>query len=225
MSTKELYSELEELFAANEKGHVTYEEVMSTFDKQPTTSNIKKLISLLEKYKTTLISSAEIAKLRNIEEAKKRAAEQQKLQDEALEQEFDLANDKELLEWSRSDSPVRMYLREMGLISLLTKEEEIDISKKIEFGEDIIIDAFCSVPYLIDFILDYKEALINRERRVKELFKNFEDDEDDSDDEDDDMDDDGDDEDRPRKFSKKITQEPKKLSRASNPLKELKKIG
>ncbi|DAB33893.1 MAG: polymerase primary sigma factor [Sulfurospirillum sp.] len=223
MSTKELYSELEELFAANEKGHVTYEEVMSTFSKQPTTSNIKKLISLLEKYKTTLISSAEIAKLRNIEEAKKRAAEQQKLQDEALEQEFDLANDKELLEWSRSDSPVRMYLREMGLISLLTKEEEIDISKKIEFGEDIIIDAFCSVPYLIDFILDYKEALINRERRVKELFKNFEDDEDDSDDDDDDIDDDGDDEDRPRKFSKKDNTRTEKVIESFKALERAKK--
>ncbi|MBF0983696.1 MAG: RNA polymerase sigma factor RpoD, partial [Campylobacter sp.] len=34
---------------------------------------------------------------------------------------------------------------------------------------------FCSVPYLIDFILDYKEPLINRERRVKELFKSFDD--------------------------------------------------
>ena len=63
----------------------------------------------------------------------------------------------------------------MGLISLLTKEEEIELSMKIELGEDIIIDAFCSVPYLIDFILDYKEALINRERRVKELFKSFDD--------------------------------------------------
>ncbi|MBN2832329.1 MAG: RNA polymerase sigma factor RpoD, partial [Campylobacterales bacterium] len=82
-------------------------------------------------------------------------------------------------------SPVRMYLREMGQISLLTKDEEIDISKKIEFGEDIIIDAFCSVPYLIDFILDYKEALINRERRVKELFKTFEDDGEDDDNDDD----------------------------------------
>lgn len=48
---------------------------------------------------------------------------------------------------------------------------------KIELGEDIIIDAFCSVPYLIDFILDYKEPLINRERRVKELFKSFDDEE------------------------------------------------
>ena len=68
-----------------------------------------------------------------------------------------------------------MYLREMGQIPLLSKEEEIEISKKIELGEDIIIDAFCSVPYLIDFILDYKEPLINRERRVKELFKSFDD--------------------------------------------------
>lgn len=187
MSTKELYANLEELFKENEKNNVTYERVMSFFQKQPTASNIKKMITMMDKYKITLITSAEIAKLKNLEEALKRAEEAQKLQDEALEKEFDLANEKELLEWSRSDSPVRMYLREMGLISLLTKEEEIEISKQIEFGEDIIIDAFCSVPYLIDFIIDYKEALINRERRVKELFRNFEDD-DEADDEGDDTD-------------------------------------
>jgi len=70
----------------------------------------------------------------------------------------------------------------MGQIPLLTKEEEIEISKKIEGGESIIIDAICSVPYLIRFILDYKEPLINRERRVKELFKSFEDEKEDSDD-------------------------------------------
>ncbi len=182
MSTKEIYAKLEELFKENEKGHVTYEKVMDIFPKQPTASNAKKVIALLKKYKVSLITSAEIAKLRNKQERQKREAERQKLQDEALEDEFDLAAEKELLEWSRSDSPVRMYLREMGQISLLTKEEEIDISKKIEFGEDIIIDAFCSIPYLIDFILDYKEALINRERRVKELFRSFEDDDNDDDD-------------------------------------------
>ena len=38
-------------------------------------------------------------------------------------------------------------------------------------GEDIILDAICYVPYLIDFILEYKEPLVNRERKVKELFK------------------------------------------------------
>ncbi len=183
MSTKEIYANLENLLKEKEKeGYVTYEEVMDLFPKQPTASNAKKMLALLKKYNVKLITSAEKAKLRNLEEAKKREEERQKLQDEALEDEFDLASEKELLEWSRSDSPVRMYLREMGQIPLLTKEEEIDISKRIEFGEDIIIDAFCSVPYLIDFILDYKEALINRERRVKELFRSFEDDESDDDD-------------------------------------------
>jgi len=54
----------------------------------------------------------------------------------------------------KSDDPIRMYLREMGQVALLTKEEEIEISQEIELGEDIIIDAFCSVPYLVDFILD-----------------------------------------------------------------------
>jgi RNA polymerase primary sigma factor len=76
-----------------------------------------------------------------------------------------------------------MYLREMGQIPLLTKEEEIELSKKIELGENIILDAICSVPYLIDFILDYKQPLINRERRVKELFKSFEEDGDEEEDE------------------------------------------
>jgi RNA polymerase primary sigma factor len=86
-----------------------------------------------------------------------------------------LAKAKELSEWSRSDSPVRMYLREMGKVPLLTKEEEVEISMKIENGEDAILNAICSVPYLIDFILDYKEPLVNRERKVKELFKSFDD--------------------------------------------------
>ncbi|EAL7762742.1 RNA polymerase sigma factor RpoD, partial [Campylobacter jejuni] len=133
--------------------------------------------ALMKKHKVQLFSAAEIAQMKNIEDAKRLQEEKQKLQDTSLENEFDLANENDLLEWSRSDSPVRMYLREMGQIALLNKDEEIEISKKIELGEDIIIDAFCSVPYLIDFILDYKEPLINRERRVKELFKSFDDEE------------------------------------------------
>ncbi|ARU49188.1 RNA polymerase sigma factor RpoD [Sulfurospirillum diekertiae] len=223
MASKELYTALEELFAENEKAHVTYENVMDLFVKPPTPANVKKLMSLLEKYKVTLISSAEIAKMRNKEEARKREEERQKLQDEALEEEFDLASEKELLEWSRSDSPVRMYLREMGQISLLTKDEEIDISKKIEFGEDIIIDAFCSVPYLIDFILDYKEALINRERRVKELFKTFEDDTDDDSEEDEFDDEEGEEGEEKKTFSKKDNTRTEKVIESFKSLEKAKK--
>ena len=67
---------------------------MEFFPKQPTAANAKKLLSLIDKYSIKLITSAEIAKMRNIEEAKKRETERQKLQDESLEDEFDLASEK-----------------------------------------------------------------------------------------------------------------------------------
>jgi len=176
MTAKELNQKLEQLFedSKNEK-YITYEKIVEVFEKQPTLAQAKTILKLAKKHGINIITSSERAMLLNIEEAEKRESERQKLSDNSLEEEFDFTREKELLEWSRSDSPVRMYLREMGQIPLLTKEEEIEISKKIEMGEEIIIDAICSVPYLIDFILDYKEPLINRERRVKELFKSFED--------------------------------------------------
>jgi len=217
MTTKELYQKLEDLISQKKKDYVTYAQIMSLFEKQPTASNAKKVLSLLKKYDVKLITSAELAKNRNVEEAKKREEDRKKVQDKALEEEFDLASEKELLEWSRSDSPVRMYLREMGKINLLTKDEEIDISKQIEFGEDIIIDAFCSVPYLIDFILDYKEPLINRERRVKELFRSFDDDEEDDDSEEDEN------SSKAKKTSSKILKRTKKVQDSFKLLEKAKK--
>ena len=173
-ATKDSFSQIEELFVENAKGFLTYEKLVKLLDKAPTATVVKKIEQLAKTNKVQLITSAEAAKLRNLADAKKRQENAQK-SDHDIDEDLDLSSESDLLEWSRSDSPVRMYLREMGQIALLTKEEEVEISKRIELGEDIIIDAFCSVPFLIDFILDYKEPLINRERRVKELFKSFED--------------------------------------------------
>lgn len=173
-AAKDSFSQIEELFAENAKGFLTYEKLVKLLDKAPTATIVKKIEQLAKTNKVQLITSAEAAKLRNLADAKKRQENAQK-SDQDIDEDLDLSSESDLLEWSRSDSPVRMYLREMGQIALLTKEEEVEISKRIELGEDIIIDAFCSVPFLIDFILDYKEPLINRERRVKELFKSFED--------------------------------------------------
>ena len=173
-AAKDSFSQIEELFVENAKGFLTYEKLVKLLDKAPTATVVKKIEQLAKTNKVRLITSAEAAKLRNLADAKKRQENAQK-SDQDIDEDLDLSGESDLLEWSRSDSPVRMYLREMGQIALLTKEEEVEISKRIELGEDIIIDAFCSVPFLIDFILDYKEPLINRERRVKELFKSFED--------------------------------------------------
>ncbi len=176
MSAKELSKNMETIFKENTNLNVTYEKIIELLDKQPNLTQTKKIVELAKKFNVTMITASEKAKLMNIADAKKHEEDKARLRDSELDENFDFLKEKELLEWSRSDSPVRMYLREMGQIQLLTKDEEVEISKQIEIGEDIIIDAICSVPYLIDFILDYKEALINRERRVKELFKSFEDD-------------------------------------------------
>ncbi|NPA66892.1 MAG: RNA polymerase sigma factor RpoD [Epsilonproteobacteria bacterium] len=181
MTAKELNKALENFFEEHKNSDecVTYEAIANIFEKAPTAAQSKNVFKLLKKYNKCIYTSSEHAKLLNDKEAEARRDAQRKMIDSNDTDEFDILKEHELLEWSRSDSPVRMYLREMGQIPLLTKEEEIEISKKIEQGESIIIDAICSVPYLIDFILDYKEPLINRERRVKELFKSFEDDGDD----------------------------------------------
>lgn len=174
MSAKDINKIIEQLIKEYKDSILTYEKIIKIFPKAPAGVTVKKILALVQLYNVTVISSQEQAKLLNDEEDKKRREQREKLI-ENEDDEFDLLKNKELLEWSRSDSPVRMYLREMGQIPLLTKEEEVEISKKIEMGEDIILDAICYVPYLIDFILEYKEPLVNRERKVKELFKNFDD--------------------------------------------------
>lgn len=171
---------LEEIFAGKKDKYVTFEEIVERLKKAPTAANIKKIIEYKKKYNKKLQTIAEVIKDKNIADLKAREDALAKLRENG-EDENGILLEKELLEWSRSDSPVRMYLREMGQIQLLTKEEEIEISMEIKSGEDMILDAVCSVPYLINFIVEYKEALINRERRVKELFKSFEDDSEDED--------------------------------------------
>ncbi|TET87876.1 MAG: RNA polymerase sigma factor RpoD [Sulfurovum sp.] len=176
MAAKDSMKNIEALFKSKKKGDVvTFENIAKEFGKQPTAAQAKKIHKLSSDAKVEIVSASEYAKYLTAKEAKKREDARKKLAVGGVEDEFDLHKEKELLEWSRSDSPVRMYLREMGKIPLLTKEEEVDLSMRIEEGEDIIIDAICSVPYLIGYILNYKEPLLNRERRVKELFKSFED--------------------------------------------------
>ncbi len=175
MAAKDSMKKIEALFTSKKKGDVvTLENIAKEFTKQPTAAQAKKIHKFATDAKVEIISASEHAKYLTDKETKKRADARKKFADGG-EDEFNLNKEKEILEWSRSDSPVRMYLREMGKIPLLTKEEEVDLSQTIEEGEDIIIDAICSVPYLIGYIINYKEPLLNRERRVKELFKSFED--------------------------------------------------
>ena len=175
MATKDINKRIDEIFNTCKKGDIlTFEDIAKEFERQPTLVQSRRILKLSKKTKIRVVSSSEYAKYL-FEKEKKRIALARKNAANNSDEEFDFLKEKELLEWSRSDSPVRMYLREMGKIPLLTKEEEVFLSREIEAGEDIILDAICSVPYLIDYIINYKEPLLNRERRVKELFRSFED--------------------------------------------------
>ncbi|MCK9337460.1 MAG: RNA polymerase sigma factor RpoD [Arcobacteraceae bacterium] len=191
--SKDLNKTIDKIAQEYKDSVLTYETLIKIFPKVPPAATIKKLIALIQLYGITLISSQEQASRLNAHEIKKKEELRTKNLANGEDDEYDLLKNKEFLEWSRSDSPVRMYLREMGQIPLLSKEEEVEISKQIEIGEDAILDAICSVPYLIDFILEYREPLMNRERKVKELFKTFDDeDENAEEEEDEDLDSDDD---------------------------------
>ncbi|MGL4825585.1 MAG: RNA polymerase sigma factor RpoD [Alphaproteobacteria bacterium] len=63
------------------------------------------------------------------------------------------------LEASRTDDPVRLYLREMGSVSLLTREGEIDIAKRIEAGREMVIGAICESPLTMKALIAWGDAL------------------------------------------------------------------
>ncbi len=59
----------------------------------------------------------------------------------------------------RSDDPVRMYLREMGNVELLSREGEIEIAKRIESGREVVISALCECPMVMKEILSWRDEL------------------------------------------------------------------
>jgi RNA polymerase primary sigma factor len=71
----------------------------------------------------------------------------------------------------KTGDPVRMYLREMGTVSLLSREGEVEIAKKIEEGENRVINEVLSSPLALTYILDLGEKLAQHEIRVREIIK------------------------------------------------------
>ena len=69
----------------------------------------------------------------------------------------------------RTDDPVRMYLREMGSVELLSREGEIAIAKRIEAGRDMMIGGICESPLTIQAIVRWHDALINGEILLREV--------------------------------------------------------
>ena len=72
-------------------------------------------------------------------------------------------------ELGRSDDPVRMYLKEMGSVELLSREGEIAIAKRIEAGKTVMIDGLCESPMTIKAIAGWRDELMNGTMQLRDV--------------------------------------------------------
>ncbi len=72
-------------------------------------------------------------------------------------------------EIGHSDDPVRMYLKEMGLVELLSRDGEIAISKRIEAGKTVMISGLCESPMTIKAISDWRDQLENGTLQLRDI--------------------------------------------------------
>jgi RNA polymerase primary sigma factor len=80
---------------------------------------------------------------------------------------FVLEKKKETID--RTDDPVRMYLREMGAVELLSREGEIAIAKRIEAGRDTMIWGLCESPITFTAIIQWSESLNSGQMQLREI--------------------------------------------------------
>jgi RNA polymerase primary sigma factor len=80
---------------------------------------------------------------------------------------FEMAKKKEVVD--RTDDPVRMYLREMGAVELLSREGEIAIAKRIEAGRDTMILGLCESPITFNAIIGWSNALNEGTMQLREI--------------------------------------------------------
>ena len=94
--------------------------------------------------------------------------------EEEEEQEVEVEGDGEAA--GKIGDPVRMYLREMGTVSLLSREGEVVIAKEIEEGDRQVFDETLSCSLALHYILDLEEKIQDHEIRVREVIEDADDD-------------------------------------------------
>src|SRR6266851_347370 len=129
-----------------ERGYVTYDEVNAALPtEQVSSEQIEDTLSMLSELGINVVESEETEEAASTEEGGEGEARASgNLDDEDI---------------GRTDDPVRMYLREMGSVELLSREGEIAIAKRIEAGREMMISGICESPLTIQAILGWHDAL------------------------------------------------------------------
>jgi len=143
-----------------ERGYVTYDELNKALPAGDYTSEqIDDTMAMLSDLGINLIEEEPD------DEEDDSKAKKGKADDEEDEAGSNVAN----ADLGRTDDPVRMYLREMGSVELLSREGEIAIAKRIEAGRDVMIGGICESPLTIQAIIAWHKALENEQVLLREI--------------------------------------------------------
>jgi RNA polymerase primary sigma factor len=158
------------------KGFLTYDEVNDALPADMVAADqMDDVLGVLGDEDIEIVDTATQVKI-----APKRIVEEQAEQKVAREREQQPATAKTEEEldgyYSKSNDPVRMYLRKMGSVSLLTREGEVEIAKRIEQGEHTVLAAILNSPVAVREIMDLGDKLRKHKIRVKDIIRDAEDD-------------------------------------------------
>jgi RNA polymerase primary sigma factor len=148
---------------AKKRGYITYDELNDALPQdQMSSEQIEDVMSALSEMGVNIVENEEADE------------DEQPEADGALDEPdggngetFVLEKKKETVD--RTDDPVRMYLREMGAVELLSREGEIAIAKRIEAGRDTMIWGLCESPITFNAIIEWSNALNNGHMQLREI--------------------------------------------------------
>ncbi len=146
---------------AKKRGYVTYEQLNAVLPSEEVTSEkIEDILAMLNEMGINTIESEEAEV--DEEEKAEEPEEPEESEGELVEVQPKVPAKAEAKEPSeRTDDPVRMYLREMGSVELLSREGEIAIAKRIEAGREAMIAGLCESPLTFQAIIIWRDELNN----------------------------------------------------------------
>ncbi|MEO1460160.1 MAG: RNA polymerase sigma factor region1.1 domain-containing protein, partial [Pseudomonadota bacterium] len=141
---------------AKAKGFITFDELNRVLPSdQFSTEQIEDVMSLLSEMGVNVVEDEEEAE----EEQGEKKSESREV----------VAQPQQSTEVDRTDDPVRMYLREMGTVELLSREGEIAIAKRIEAGRATMIGGLCESPLTFQAITIWRRELLEEEILLRDV--------------------------------------------------------
>jgi RNA polymerase primary sigma factor len=152
------------------KGFLTYDEVNEHMPENIVSSDqMDDWLSAFSGEGIEIVDSSSKLKVGQKSEGEAEAEEEEEEEVEAKKEEPEEEEDAD--GYSKTNDPVRMYLRKMGSVSLLTREGEVEIAKRIEDGERRVLQVVLNSSVAIEEILNLGDKLRKQKIRVKEVVK------------------------------------------------------